>query len=44
MQNWLQVEGLSLVILPVRVSMKRSRDALAKAEMAPTPRIAAVQK
>jgi amino acid transporter len=44
MQTWLQVEGLSLVILPVRVSMKRARDALANAEMTHTPRIAAVQK
>lgn len=34
MQTWLQVEGLSLVILPVRVSMKRPRSVPAKAEAA----------
>jgi amino acid transporter len=34
MQTWLQVEGLSLVILPVRVSMNRPRSVPAKAEAA----------
>jgi hypothetical protein len=34
MQTWLQVEGLSLVILPVRVSMNHPRSMPAKAEAA----------
>jgi hypothetical protein len=40
MQTWLQVHGLSLVILPVRVAPTRPADAIRPA----TPRAAAMQK
>ncbi|HKV54053.1 MAG TPA: APC family permease [Candidatus Binataceae bacterium] len=45
LQNWLQLQGLSLVILPVRVSGSRSKPALSQMRSESTsPPIAAMQK
>jgi hypothetical protein len=43
LQNWLQLQGLSLVILPVRVAMARPRNVPAKAEAMGRPPVAARQ-
>jgi hypothetical protein len=40
LQNWLQVHGLSLVILPVRVGQAQARAASIKAASAPAPTVA----
>ncbi|MBV8775196.1 MAG: APC family permease [Deltaproteobacteria bacterium] len=44
LQNWLQLQGFSLVILPVRVSTSRPGPSPSELESAPTPRAAAVQR
>lgn len=44
LQNWLQLQGFSLVILPVRVSTSRPGLSPFEPESAPSPQAAAVQR
>src|SRR5215469_1369657 len=44
LQNWLQLHGLSLVILPVRVFTSRAKFSPSQPQAATTPRIVAMQK